>query len=109
MSARLKRNLPLLRVLLHASPVQRRLILQTASKELILSVCEVAFNILRGVIPLSTPQYKRLARQKTAIKLVADKKIGVLRKKQVINQKGGFLGPLLSIAVPFLTELLMRR
>lgn len=109
MSARLKRNLPLLRMLLQVSPVQRQKLLQTASKELILSVCEVAFNILRGVIPLSTLQYKRLARQKSAIKLVADKRIGLLKKKQVINQKGGFLGPLLSIAVPFLTELLMKR
>lgn len=109
MSARLKRNLPILQALLHASPVQRRLILQTASKELILSVCEVAFNILRGVIPLSTLQYRRLARQKTAIKLVANKKIGVVRKREAINQQGGFIGPLLSIAVPFLTELLMKR
>ena len=106
MSDRLYRNLPLLKLLFKAKPAQRRVILQAASNELILTLCEVALNILKGTIPLTTTQYHVLKKKKFEIKFFADKKIGVSRKKKVINQKGGFLVPLLSIALPFITSLI---
>ena len=88
MSARIHRNMPLLKIILKAKQVQRRLILQSASNELILTLCEVAFNILCGTILLTNSQYKKLEKKKTDINFIADKKIGVRRKKQAINQRG---------------------
>ena len=109
MSARIDRNMPLLNILLKAKPAQRRLILQSASNELILTLCEVAFNILCGTIPLTNSQYKKLEKKKTEIKFFADKKIGVRRKKRAINQRGGFLHPLPSVAKPFISSLIASR
>lgn len=106
MSARLCKHLPLLKLLHKATPKQRRLILQSASDELILTLCEVALNILYGTIPLSPKDYRKLKRRKADIKLVSDKKIGISVKKRIFNQKGGFLLPLLSIAVPFISSLI---
>ena len=99
----------LLNLLFKAKPLQRRLILQSASDELILTLCEVALNILRGTIPLTKAQYRKLEKKKTAIKFIADKKIGVLKKRLAINQQGGFILPLLSVAIPFITSLIASR
>lgn len=109
MSAKLLRNLSLLKLLLKAKPGQRRVILQAATDELIVTLCEIALNILRGNIPLTEQQYQKLKRRKSDIKLIANKKIGVRRKRKFINQQGGFLLPLLSIAVPFITSLIANR
>ncbi len=109
MSDRLCKNLPLLKLLYKASPKQRRVILQTASDQLILSLCEIALNVLRGTIPLNTTQYRRLKKRKDEIKYGASKKITVVRKKRMINQRGGFLVPLLSVAIPFITSLISRQ
>ncbi len=51
MSDRLCKNLPLLKLLYKASSKQRRVILQSASDQLILTLCEIALNVLRGTIP----------------------------------------------------------
>lgn len=106
MSARLLRNHSLLKLLLKATPKQRRVILQTAADEFILCLCELALNVLHGNIPLTHQQHLKLKRRKTEIKFVADKKVGVKRKRLLINQQGGFLLPLLSVAVPFITGLI---
>ncbi len=50
------------------------LILQSASDEFILSLCEVALNILYGTIPVNLQQYRKLKKRKAEIKFVADKK-----------------------------------
>ncbi len=90
MSDRLCKNLPLLKLLYKASPKQRRVILQTASDQLILSLCEIALNVLRGTIPLNTIQYRRLKKRKDEIKYTASKKITVVRKKRMINRERWF-------------------
>lgn len=109
MSDRLYRNLSLLKLLFKAKPAQRRVILQTASNELILTLCEIAFNVLNGTIPLTTKQYRSLKKKKSEITFFADKKVAVSRKKKVINQKGGgILLPLLSVALPFITSLITK-
>ncbi len=110
MSDRLCKNLPLLKLLYKASLKQRRVILQSASDQLILTLCEIALNVLRGTIPLNNAQFCRLKKRKEEIKYVASKKINVERKKKrMINQRGGFLLPLLSVAIPFITSLITSR
>lgn len=106
MSGRLLRNHSLLKLLLKATPKQRRVILQAATDEFILCLCELALNVLHGNIPLTQQQHQKLKRNRTEIKFVADKKVRVKRKRRLINQQGGFLLPLLSVAVPFITSLI---
>lgn len=109
MSARLNTNLPALKNLYKSTPARRKIILRKASSDLILSICELAFNLLRGNIPLTARQYQVLKRQKKWIKLFANKRASVATKRKVINQNGGFLLPLLSVAVPFITSLIASR
>ncbi len=62
------------------------------SDQLILTLCEIALNVLRGTIPLNNAQFRRLKKRKEEIKYAASKKINVERKKRMINQRGGFQG-----------------
>lgn len=109
MSAKLCKHLPMLKLLHKAAPKHRRLILQSASDEFILTLCEVALNILYGTIPVSRHQYRDLKKRKAEIKFIANKKFGILAKKRIFNQRGGFLLPLLSVAVPFISSLIAAR
>lgn len=109
MSNRLKRNFQDLKSLYQAPPRERKLILRKAPADLVLAICEIALNLLRGRIPLTAQQYSRLKRQKKAIKLFADKRKSVTVKRKTINQSGGFLLPLLSVAIPFISSLIAGR
>ena len=107
MSPRIKRNAVLLKALYHSTPQKRKDILAHASPDFLQALCEIAFNLLKGNIPLSPSQYKTLKRQKKIIRLLADKKIALKRKQLVLKkQTGGFIFPLLAAAVPLLGNIL---
>lgn len=104
--ARLKRNIPLLKALTKASPRKRKDILRGCSNDLLHSLSEIALNLLKGNIPLSSQQYAALKRQKNKIRLLADRKISLRRKRRTLQQTGGFLLPLLATAIPVIGQLL---
>lgn len=107
MSSRIKRNAPLLKALYQATPLKRKDILAHCSPDFIRALCEIALNLLKGNIPLSPSQYKKLKRQRKVIRLLADKKTGLKHKHRILKrQSGGFILPLLSAAVPILGNLL---
>lgn len=108
MSSRVKRHLSLMELIYKSKPHMRRLIISKASPDFINALCELALNVLKGNVPLSSNQYKQLQKQKSVIRFVADKKVKALKKKKAITQRGGFLLPLLGAAIPFLTSLISR-
>lgn len=105
----MQRNLALLETL-HKAPAHiRRVILARASPDLISALCEIAINVLYGRVPLTTKQYNQLNKNKRLIRLIADKKVKTVKKKRLITQHGsGFILPLLSAAIPFITSLFSR-
>lgn len=109
MSKRIKRNLPILKALLVLKPSERRSLLCHASEDLILTLCEIALNVLKGNIPLTSEQYAKLKKQKKFIKLFANRKTGLKHKRKVLMQSGGFLGTLLGVAIPLITSLITGR
>lgn len=72
MSKRLKRNLPLLKVLVSSSPRRRKAILEACSQDLVKTVCELAYNLLKSHITLSPDQYNKLKRQRKSLRTLAD-------------------------------------
>ena len=112
MSARLKRNLDLLRVLRKSTPPQRKAILKNYGKDLILCICEIIDNLLQGTVRLSPAQKKTLSKHKSILRQLANKKRAVTEKKKILVQKGGFLpavlAPVLSVAATLLGEVLRK-
>ena len=113
MSARLSRNWDLLKVLKSASPPQRKAILLTANDDLILAICEIVDNVLRGAVKLSPLQRNKLKQYKKVLRDTADHKISKKYKRKVIAQKGGFLplilGPALALVAGLLGEAIGKR
>lgn len=109
MSVRLQRNLALLRTLVVSSPQQRKALLCAASDDLVSAISEIALNTLKGNVPLSTHQMRVLKKKRGIIKKLSNKKLSIKAKKSLVKQSGGFIGSLLSFAVPLLTGLLSNR
>lgn len=104
MSARIKRNALLLKALYCASPKKRKDILLRSSLDFIQALCEIALNLLKGNIPSSPSQFKKLKMQKKIIRLLADKKTNLKTNKLALQKQ--FLLPLLATAVPLIGDLI---
>ena len=107
MSKRMRTNLPYLQILAKCKPKLRKFIIESGPSSIVLCLSECCLNLLKGVIPLTPRQKKRLSRYKTHLRALANKKVSIKRKKQFLNQKGGnllttFLPPVLSVLASLL-------
>ena len=91
MSKRMKGSLPYLQVLAKSKPKLRKLIIDHAPPDVITAICECSLNTLKGVIPLTPRQKRRLAPYKIHLGELANKKVSRKRKKTYLTQKGGSL------------------
>ena len=109
MSERIRRNLPLLKLLIKTPICQRKAILCAASDDLITALSEIALNTLKVNIALTPQQVRVLKKKHRLIKSLSNKRVPLRRKKHLVKQSGGFLGPLLGFAVPLITSLLTNK
>lgn len=96
MSQRIKTHLPELQVLAKCNPKQRKAFLEHANKDLVLCIAECCSNCLKGNIPLTKSQKKKLSRYKKELRQIGNKNSSHQMRKNIIVQKGGFLGSLLA-------------
>jgi hypothetical protein len=104
MSARLKKNLPLLQKLFKSKPAKRSEILKEGDSELLKCLCECALNLLNANIPLNKRQVSTLEKHKTLLRLLANRKVSLKSKKSKLLRQGGafilaLLRPILSAVV----------
>lgn len=109
MSKRLQTHQPFLQLLSRSSAKRRKTLLQQATKEELMTLFEICFNILYGNLPLTPHMFKKLKRQRHTLEYLADKKVPHKVKKKVVQQKGGFIGTIASIALPLLASLLLKK
>ena len=102
---RLRKHSGTLTLLQKVPPGLKKVILSKASDDLVRCICDISHNVLSGTAEISRPHKKRLAKHKNSLRKLADRKLPLSRKKKII-QKGGFLGALLSAAIPAITGLL---
>jgi len=113
MSARLKKNFDFLRVLRTANHKQKKALIATANKDLILCICEIVDNILAGTVKLTSKQKSQLVKYKKILRQLVDRKVSITKKKDIITkQKGGFLpailGPILGIAASLVADQIIK-
>ena len=102
MSKRIRSNLPYLQVLAKSKPKIRKVIIEHGPSDVMLCICECAVNVLKGTVPISASQKRRLLRYKKHLRALANKRISRAKKKKLLNQKGGnllsaFLPPVLNV------------
>ena len=103
---RIKSSFYKLHALKDAKPKLHKAIISNCDKELIHTISEWALNVLRGNVNLTDCQKKRLRKFKKLFRTVIDKRVPLSRKKRLINQRGGFLVPLLSAVLPTLASII---
>ena len=108
MSQTVKHCSDYLGVLSKCNSKQRRGILQSADPALIKAICECALNVVKGNIPLTPTQKRRLSPHKNTLRSLADRKKSLKTKKRILIQKGGFLPLLLKAIVPTIASLLFK-
>ncbi len=69
---------------------------------------EICLNVLKGNVTLDDKTLRELKRKKWIIR---DLRIqtSLQRKRKIIKQHGGFLGTVVAIALPIITELLLKQ
>lgn len=104
---RLRKNYYLLHVLKDASPAVRKGILGDAKQDLITTVGDCSKTILNGRLQLSPACKQKLKKYKASLRKLQtpNSVIHWKHKRRILNQKGGFLGALLT---PILTSLLTK-
>lgn len=101
---RLQKNSQYLKLLLKASPKQRRALLRTANKEQIFCLCEICLNILAGNVPVNI---KKLKKFKNVLRKLAKSSTKYSVKKNIIlKQSGGFLSNILPAIATVLSSIL---
>ena len=109
MSKRMKGNLPYLQILAKCKPKLRKVIIEHGPTDIIISICECAYNLLKGTVLISTNQKRHLSRHKEHLRTLANKKISRTKKKKLLTQKGGnVLAALLPPVLSVLRSLLLK-
>ena len=78
---------------------RRDLLIDLASSHELKAIIECIVNILRGNVSLNDRKKKKLSRFKNIMRQVALKSNPIKKKKRILQQKGGFLGALIPIAL----------
>ena len=81
MSKRMKDNLAYIQVLAKCKPKIRKILVQHGPVDLVKCICECSFNLLKGVIPLTSSQKRILPRYKKHLRILAEKKVSLKNKK----------------------------
>jgi hypothetical protein len=86
--------MPALRRISRLGDKAKRKLIKDCDKGLIECFCECSKNILKGNVPLTPVQFKKLRRQKKSLRALAVKKTPLKTKRRIL-QKGGFFGAIL--------------
>lgn len=103
---RLKKFEPHLQALANSQETKK--VLAQSPDEVIHILCEIIYNVLKGHVPLSKEQIKRLKPHRKILRQVLSccnsktKRINVKKGRQYINQTGGALPLILSTLLPII-------
>ena len=103
MSAKIRKFTPHLKILATSRPKVCKVLLKSASGDLIKCLCECVLNVIKGNVPLTPAQKRRLKRHKKDLRFLAKRNSSLTKKKKVL-QKGGLLpavlAPILGTILP---------
>ena len=105
-STKVNQHLPFLCTCFKSTGKQRKDMIAHANKGQMEAIGEIALNLLKGNMLIPTPSFKRLKPHKSKLLYLTRKKPSLKKKKQVLNQKGGFLPALASLIAPLAIDLL---
>ena len=85
---------------------QRKALLKHATNDQISCLSEIAYNLLAHNIPVSDKVKQKLSKHKHSLRVLANPRTSVKKRKQILIQKGGFLPFLIPAAASLIGALL---
>ena len=104
--SKVNQHLPFLCTCFESTGKLRKDMIAHANKGQMKAIGEIALNLLKGNMLIPTPSFKRLKPHKSKLLYLTRKKPSLKKKKQVLNQKGGFLPALASLIAPLAVDLI---
>ena len=104
--SKFQQHLPFLCACFKSNGKQRIDLITHANRGQMEAIGEVALNLLKGNIIVPKPSFKRLKPHKSKLLYLTRKKPSLKQKKELLNQKGGFLPALASLIAPLAVDLL---
>lgn len=101
---RVKDHWTFVKLVLESRGVQRNAIIQSARREQIITLAEIAHNVLRGVFDLTEDEFSLLLKNRHYIRKFACKGVSIPEKKALFCQHGTRLVALLRIFVNHYTD-----
>ena len=84
---------------------RRNMLISLANNGELKAIIECIINVLYGNVPLKKEDHSKLKRFKKSMRQVVRKAEPMKYKREILQQKGGFLGSLIPIALTALTSL----
>lgn len=106
MATRLKITKTFIKSLVNSNSRRRKVLLKNATNEELKGLFELCLNIIRGNLPIDKTAFQNIKRHKRVIESLSNRRLPIYKKREIINQKGGFIGTLAAFALPLLTHLL---
>lgn len=104
MSKTIKKQLAFLQALESFSPKQRSIFLKHLTTNQVKSLSELVTNLLQPHFPLSKHFEEQLKKQKLFLRQLANPKLTVTKKKQLIHKKGSVIVLIAQATLPFLNK-----
>jgi len=102
-----KSNHNTLHILRTAESKLHKATISNCNKVLVNSISECILNVMNGNVKMAGCSTRKLRKHRVTLRKVADKRIPLSTKKRLINQRGGFLLPLLSAILPAMANLIV--
>ena len=104
--SKFRQHLPFLCACFKSNGKQRKDMITHANRGQMEAIGEVALNLLKGNILVPTSSFKRLKPHKSKLLYLTRKTPSLKQRKEVLNQKRGFLPALAGLIAPLAVDLL---
>ena len=98
--SKVNQHLPFLCTCFKSTGKKRKDMIAHDNKGQMEAIGKIALNLLKGNMLIPTPSFKRWKPYKSKLLYLTRKKPSLKKKKQVLNQEGGFLPALASLIAP---------
>ena len=99
----------LLEKIKYSSQIERKALLKALTNKEVKLLCEVCLNLVHGHLKVNNPTtFNKLKKHRKLLSDLADKRKPIKRKRQLINQKGGFIGALAAATLPIIVDQVYR-
>ena len=99
-SQRVRDHFGVLEYLKGLNKSEQKKFIQNSNIDFLKTISEICLNLCKGHIHLSPADLDKLRKYKSQIISLSKKKPSIKQRKVICTQKGGFLGSLISVALP---------